>query len=142
MKKKFAPYDISLTLKQKGFNEPCFGTYGFNGEFSNELFLIDDIRNMFGEQLDAKDIRNGINGDDVTAPLWDDVIEWLEEKHKIFFSTNVDQTMEPKFCYSISQYTEPSQHEAIWITHVFNSDLFYTRKEARYEGIKHALTLI
>lgn len=36
MEKEFVPYQESLELKELGFNEPCFGVYGYN-KLSNSV---------------------------------------------------------------------------------------------------------
>ena len=68
--------------------------------------------------------------------------QWLRETHKIFLTIEVDQTMEPKFCYAISKYTETGESFE-WIN-VERKEflLFYTYEEALEEGLQEALNLI
>lgn len=66
MDKQFCNYEISKKLKELWFNEPCFGyfaplktelTIWYNPEISND-------------------------GEFILAPLWQQVIDWLREKHR------------------------------------------------------------
>jgi hypothetical protein len=68
MKKQFVTYPIALKLKELRFSEPCLGYYPplkkeltiwYNPEITNE-------------------------GEFVLAPLWQQVIDWLEEEHNIY----------------------------------------------------------
>ena len=145
MEKYFLPYDLSLILKQKGYNEPCLGTFNSYGHFDLGNTEYPPDRNsdcLFDESWEKAMKASGINHTSdmlCTAPIWEDVIEWFEIKHKIYISFGVDRTMEPKFAYQISEFVEKEQR---WVNHVFNSELFFMRKDARYEAIKYALTLI
>jgi hypothetical protein len=65
MKHLFIPYELALKLKEKGFNEPCFGFY---------------IQGVLHPKLpDSTTIL-------LHAPLYQQVIDWFREKHDIFIS--------------------------------------------------------
>lgn len=68
MKHLFVPYEIALQLKEKGFDESCFGWY------SNKKLTL------FG-RTDASYQYEWIN-----APLYQQVIDWFREKHNIPFA--------------------------------------------------------
>lgn len=75
MKDKFVPYEIAKRLKELGFKEPCI-TYWYTTKENRTPEI------MFRDA----DIKNGwINGErsNTTAPLWQDVIDWLREEKKI-----------------------------------------------------------
>jgi len=55
--------------------------------------------------------------------------KWFRDNQNIYHSILVDQTMEPKFCYSISQYIS-DQDGFEWIDIVSSSDLYRTYEEA------------
>ena len=66
MEKEFVPYELSLELKQLGFDEPCLSYY--EGEsFSYHLASI--------------------KGDDyiIPAPLFQQAFRWFREKYKVRF---------------------------------------------------------
>lgn len=102
MSKDFAPYEESFELQELGFGERCF-RYQEIPRLADNKF-IDRIR----------------------IPTWQQAFRFFREKYNLFSAVNVDQTMEPKFCYSISKYAEDSD----WAVLVFNSDLYYTYEEA------------
>ena len=79
MKKQFVTYEIALKLKELGFDEECFGRYegaDYYLEKWNEVKLEPThttSQNTFSWQL-------------ASAPLWQQVIDWLREKHNIHIS--------------------------------------------------------
>ena len=82
MKELFIPFELSLKLKQKGFDELCMSYYSchaFMGTGNNPKWKLwdfevnDNCRNSYEFML----------GDSCTAPLWQQVIDWLREKHSI-----------------------------------------------------------
>ena len=60
MEKEFIPYDLSLKLKELGFNEPCFGLYA---PPSKTVFL-----HHYG-LLSAKE--------QILAPLYQQAFKWI-----------------------------------------------------------------
>ena len=72
MEKQFADYETSKKLKELEFDESCFGVYSINGKFSYAHKVLQTYR--------PKNSQVGIFP---TAPLWQQVEEWLFDKHKI-----------------------------------------------------------
>lgn len=68
MQKLFVPYDLAVQLKKKGFKEPTLGHYY---ERDGQQCLV-----VYGEF--PPDSKNWL-----PAPLYQQVIDWLREKHKI-----------------------------------------------------------
>ena len=81
MKHLFVPYEIALQLKEKGFREECFAYYQDNLlEFSSPTFHQkhkNSIDNIGTVHWNMEDI------DDVSAPLYQQVIDWLWNNYKI-----------------------------------------------------------
>ena len=67
MEKEFVTYEIALALKELGFDEPCFGYYGIENELNFEISC----------NLDHNLTRRNF----MTAPLWQQVIDWLDSKN-------------------------------------------------------------
>ena len=67
MSELFVPYEIALQLKQKGFNESCFGGYGNDGEY----------------KATRVDFQSDIEGF-CLAPIHQQVVNWLKETHEIY----------------------------------------------------------
>jgi hypothetical protein len=70
---KFVPYDLSLRLKNLGFDEPCFATYFTIGAW----------------QIDCTEGALNLNNNKPTeysilAPLWQDAFDWLDEKFNMY----------------------------------------------------------
>lgn len=89
MKEQFVPYDIALKLKQKGFDEPCFGTYNSFGDFilSNSEYPLNKNSDKLYDDIWLKHIQKDYpeHTPDMlcTAPLWQQVFDWLREKHNL-----------------------------------------------------------
>ncbi len=80
MKKEFVPYELTVKLKDLGFDEPCI--YYFNKSENNQLWQ--DIESGYyrnsvvskGNLLWGETYDNG----NVSAPLWQQVFDWFNEK--------------------------------------------------------------
>jgi len=77
----------------------------------------------------------------LTIPLKAQVFMWAREKHKIFGTISIDQSIEPKFCYSISKYID-NESFFDWETIVYNSDLYYTYEEAESACINKLIEIV
>jgi hypothetical protein len=77
MKKQFVTYAIALKLKKLRFNEKCLG--GYNGQtLVHEIYF--SCKNS-DEWYKANYMA--------TAPLWQQVFDWLREKHNIVITPDV-----------------------------------------------------
>lgn len=72
MNKEFVPYEIALTLKELGFNEPCISFYTQNAYGSTK----DQIVQYWIEPIAGNDDYVF-----VLAPLRQQVFRWFREKH-------------------------------------------------------------
>lgn len=73
------------------------------------------------------------------APTREQLHVWLMQKG-IFITIEVDQTMEPKFCYHIATF-EPKTYE--WKNHdPSGTALFYKYEQALEEALEEALKLV
>ena len=98
IKDLFVPYEIALQLKEKGFDEPCFGI--FLNEYSNNpgYLYSREERNICNEEIDEEGNIIGvfvtysnskIFEQYTTAPLYQQVIDWFREIHKLDISHTV-----------------------------------------------------
>lgn len=78
MKEQFCTYEISLKLKELGFDEPCLGYY----EVSN--YLEFGFRLRFIEHEDSNPSKQPSNKD-CLAPLWQQAITWLFKKLDFYY---------------------------------------------------------
>jgi len=76
MVKEFVSYELSMELKELGFNEPCFGGYftaydRVNGNPITSVSICETKR---------QDMYHGQN---CSAPLWQQAFRWFRDKHKL-----------------------------------------------------------
>lgn len=102
MKQKiFIPYELAVIAKEKGFNEPCFGAY-------QERFANWSLHIMPFDNIDPwKDL--------IYAPLYQQMVDWFREKHKIVIELQLDQTSNIKFCIAITKWNGFADFEKIEI---------------------------
>lgn len=87
MKELFVPYEIALQLKQKGFNKPCLAVYRDNDLYFNKLlsgYASDKDELTTNSRCDLYTINKERPHYWKTAPLIQQVVDWLKEKHKIY----------------------------------------------------------
>lgn len=119
MEKQFVTYQISLKLKELGFNEPCLGY--FNIETKE---LIDKKWNQHPNKSSWT----------INAPLWQQAIDWFEtEKHIIveehlYYSYN-------KQMWGIANSNHPDYENDILTT------FFKSKYDARKQAILNAIEL-
>ena len=68
MNKEFTPYEQALTLKELGFDEPCFGA------FIGKEFKFFDFSNDLNGYVNDKNLIIG-------APLYQQAFRWFREKY-------------------------------------------------------------
>ena len=74
MKHLFVPYEIALLAKEKGFDEHCLAYHSFYKD-NNGLFTM----------CKAGSAKNSV--EQVTAPLYQQLVDWFREKH--YFLINI-----------------------------------------------------
>ena len=70
MQEQFCTYEISLKLKELGFNEECLGYYHVNEGYTKGYAFC------YSENTRTSDCS-------VLAPLWQQVIDWLRERYNL-----------------------------------------------------------
>jgi hypothetical protein len=78
IKSQFLDRELSLLAKEKGFDEPCLGFYSLT--LTDTLFLI---QNGVGYKKSSELSKPK---DYVAAPLYQQIIDWLKEKHNMDIS--------------------------------------------------------
>jgi hypothetical protein len=129
MQEQFVPYEIALKLKQKGFDEPCFATYNHEQKL-NGLPLY-DMENNPTNALEYTWINSKVHDSICCAPLWQQVIDWLREKHSI------DILIDPAGIANMYSVFVKN-----WIYENEKDRAMFTYPEARQAAIEYALTLI
>jgi hypothetical protein len=124
-------YEQALKLKELGFNEECLAWSDGKSIFFNEKSKY----NLTLHKLTGR-FKNA-----VLMPTFEQAFDWLEKEFNFFVTINLDQTMEPKFCYSVNKYNLDSKGNFGWKIITYNSDLFYTKKEAKTNCLDELLKL-
>jgi hypothetical protein len=117
MKNLFISYELALKLKDKGFYEPCFSKYYESGKLSDSLSYLN---------------HNYIK--QINAPLYQQVVDWFIEKHKIFIMIYPRD----KWNYMVQGIDESISCSG----ESFHGEKFESYHEALEKAIEEALKLI
>lgn len=91
MKNLFIPYEQAMTLKELGFDEPCFGCCFHNN------------KNVVEYNSDGVPFNHNNRKTRISAPLYQQAFDWLREKHKLHG--------EPTSCYKLNAQNNPCGNE-------------------------------
>ena len=76
MEKEFVPRQLSLELKELGFNKPCLAIYS-NADPKTGLYTL--------KKYNLKLIKRKSQIDKgIPAPTWQSAFEWFRKKHKLW----------------------------------------------------------
>ena len=116
MQEQFVPYEITQILIEKGFKEQCLAYY------QNQTLIINALSNY---ELDKYKLG-------IPAPLWQQVIDWFLEEHKLLIT--ITSCSQESWQFHI-------QRPGDTLNTLWRED-FYSYKQARQAAIEQALTLI
>ena len=123
MKEQFCSYEISLKLKELGFNEDCFGWYTSYASAR----LANNNKPFLGNYNPNTDYKFGC-----FAPLYQQIIDWFREKHGIWIF--VDLT------YDFSSYSPRIYKKGK--TFSFHDNEYSSYYEAREQAILKCIELL
>jgi len=144
MREQFVGYEISLALKELGFNEKCFGYYSDCELRGSNIWY----RKIGGFHV-AK--NNEITSDEhviIIAPLYQQVLDWFMKEHNMFiniFQWGVkyylnDELQTPRFLFDMETY---GGYTDDFIYQSINDELKYESfYEAREQSILKAIEII
>ncbi len=122
-----------LKLKEKGFNKSCFGYYTIN-----KNLIITDSRIYHEEEI--FNCQNNVltYSNQITSPLYQQVVDWLREKHKLNIIT--EQEIEHNNFGYISRISERKE---FGINHnLFQTTMYENYYDALSKSIEESLNLI
>ena len=125
--KEFIPYEQALELKELGFEEISLDAYYKTTDGGVSLVRFPDEERQINYPFER-----------IPAPLYQQAFRWFREKHYLFSVIDVDQTMEPLFCYSLSKYKGDFQWNNILPTY---SELYYTYEEAELACLRKLIEI-
>ena len=132
MKHLFVPYDIALMAKEKGFNEQTLaywndGEFYLNGSSPNKR--DSDLKRLNETGFSIKKYDPSIPYKELffTAPLYQQLLDWLREKHDIYLWIEKNQT---NYCGKIKSditiFFDESFNESYY--HAFDAILIHAFK--------------
>jgi hypothetical protein len=80
MEKEFIPFELSLKMKQLGFDEPCFAFYNYNSQLCRYMNPDKDWNNLNHQQLKNSKITIPNTH---TAPTFSQAFRWFREKYNL-----------------------------------------------------------
>lgn len=89
MQNLFVSYEIAKQLKEKGFDVPCFATY--NKEKKLNGLPLYDMEDKSADALTYNWQNSKIHESVITAPLYQQVIDWIYLKYSIILIYNIDK---------------------------------------------------
>lgn len=127
--KQLTSIELAKLAKSKGFNDVCDNAYCLDRE-KIAYYISYDPGYFKNNDLWEKHFA---------APRREELHAWLRDKGVIIV-IDVDQTFEPKFCYSIAQFDKNTFE---WKNHdPSGTALFYTYEAALEEALMEGLKLL
>ena len=136
MEKEFVPYEIALRLKELGFDERCFAI------FYQEKFMNGHIEPYVWNLVNSIKTNSDCNSIDiVTAPLWQQVIDWFDNKNIIIGIDINPGTLFYRVHLYKRYYHNPGRLviRKYFLSGEFNN--FISKEEAREQAILKAIEL-
>lgn len=102
MEKEFVTKEIANKVKVLGFNEDCFGTY------YKEVLHLHGVNNKFLKEES-----------ECSAPLWQQVVNWLREEHGFEFNigyyfNNIKGKQYDMEMYRDTHFVNPDVFDTVW----------------------------
>jgi hypothetical protein len=124
MNEDFVPFELAKKLKEKGFNEPCYGYYHCNG--GNESFELCGNGN--------RDFLNSKNKHRIAAPTIPQVLKWLREEQKLHIEVMFIRPLRNRVKYYITD-TDGSRGDFMDVA----DEHYETWEQATLAGIEYVL---
>jgi hypothetical protein len=136
MKKQFVTYSIALALKEIKFDEPCILVYSDKKELHTITYSESHVLLPF--VLNSK-LPDKI----IAAPLWQQVIGWFREKHKLNIYIIPNGVFDESKCvFRIDSKDRMLVLDKLNNVYSFVSDWMNDYEEAREAAIIEAIEII
>lgn len=114
MEKLFVSYEIAKTLKEIEYIDECLGFYYFDGSFKKWILEIKDNSDGYVTMI--------------PAPLYQQVIDWFREKHKIYIDIQLQgNTIKQSYFPTVIIRLNP------------NNTMCFQREDTYYEALDKAI---
>ena len=126
MKHLFAPYELALLAKEKGFDEPCCAEHVNSEIISDQSGLFSPFTNTL--------TNHSARQNPISAPLYQQLVDWFRDKHDIHLTVS-SATITKKCCGLIQTKSKKnSLYDNKWSNTDSDPTLSY------YEALNSALT--
>jgi hypothetical protein len=105
LKDLFVSKEISVKLKEKGFNEPCMAVYR-----NNDLYF-DTVMSGYASDISDFSSNESLNDNSnywISAPLYSQVEEWIFKNHALLISHRAINKEE--MFYSLFEFNEDGRN--------------------------------
>ena len=128
MNEDFVTYELSKKLKEKWFDEPCYGYYHCNG--GNDSFELCGNGDC--------DFLNSKNKHRIAAPTIPQVLKWLREEKKIYIVIAVNPTLstKDKIAYYYQVYFNDT---GVTIDYYESEECYAQWEDCEIDSIKYVL---
>lgn len=130
MEKQFIPYEEAMSLKELGFDEPCFGWYNWTGK---NLYISDN---------------SYVDINPTSAPLWQQAFDWFRKKYGLESYINPELPFSYKnpeytviFIKTVKKFITYSDN-TIWINEGVQRKTFKTYEEAQLACLKKLIEIV
>ena len=130
----FCSYELSKQLKEKGFSEKCFRYW---------LIYPDKNPYLINEETYTNRVLQKIENNCIKAPLYQQVLQWLREKHNIHIHISRKFQYAPYFEFkAYCNYIDNGKNEELEINQFFLFNVYPDYNTALRRAIEEALKLI
>lgn len=162
MQEQFVTYEIAKTLKELGFNEPCLAYYTtgnpvtidkdgnptnfvlLSAKLRGELVGHGSVKNELFKWLKDNDRTSGelyTLSESITAPLWQQVIDWLRIAHKVDIQILRNKPDYNEYKVEIYKLSDNNTYFHMFIKDGDYITWFSSYEEAREQAILKAIEL-
>jgi len=128
VEKQYVTHSIALKLFNLGYSEDCMGY------FINDYFISTSTDSLSAEQINKLN-ENKEHNVFLGAPLWQEVIDWFEEKHNLIITIFYSEIKQE---FGFKTYKCEDDDSKV----VSDCCYFNERKEAILHGICDAIDLL
>lgn len=104
MEEEFVAYEMSIRMKNIGFNDPCHAVYGYNMMDYSEtgmdkrLVSLEEIRFTEGcFDMGKESITNSLLDGEVCSPTYRQCFKWFRDNYSLYVSMSIDEKRKFKF---------------------------------------------
>lgn len=129
-------YKEAFFLKELGFDEPSIGYFTMA---TGKLISSSGYASSEFTKVKLSDIHK----DYCLAPTYGQAFKWFRDNHGLYAEIELDQTMEPKFCFSINWYKE-TDLTVEWINMTDRPEFFleYSYEKAELSCLRRLIEIV